>query len=149
MKTSLLIVVTALAALAGCTRTEPTKPARRGWGSVMTEVGRRFELAGRAGVAKRWELAAYEVDEMKESFDELPTAELPKEGNTSTLVPTSEAFAKTQLEELLHAADAKDEAAFVAAFNRAAAQCNACHVSSGHGFIEVPTTPGKAVPAIE
>ena len=55
------------------------------FGSVMAEVGRRFELAGRAGLANRFELAAFEVGEIGELFEgELPRAELPKEGPTAS-----------------------------------------------------------------
>jgi cytochrome c553 len=116
----------------------------------MAEVGRRFELAGRASVAGRWELAAFEAEEMEELFEgDLPRADPPKEGAADKLPGMAEAFLKTYPPALKKAAAAKDRAAFAEAFRSAAEMCNACHNASDHGFIEVPSTPGKAVPDID
>jgi len=115
----------------------------------MSDVGRRFELAGRAASAGRYELAAYEADELQEAFEELPAAELPKEGNTSILLPTAEAFAKGPARDLQKSAESKNAKAFDDAFRQAAAACNGCHIASGHAFIVVPTQPGKSVPDLD
>ncbi len=139
-----LLVLLALAC--ACSRASPARPR---YGEVMGEVGRRFELVGRAVAANRFELAAFEVDEMGEAFSQLPRAEPPKEGDAKVLPPMVEAFRKTELPDLARAARGKDRRAFADAFARAAAACNACHVASGHGFIEVPTKPGKPVPDVE
>lgn len=129
-------------------------PADRGpaprYGAVMAEVGRRFELAGRASAAGRFELASFEIEEMEELFEEdLPRAAPPKEGSSTSLPGIADAFLKTHLPELKKAAAAGDQAAFADAFQRAAGTCNACHKTSGHGFIEIPSVPGKAVPDID
>ena len=131
---------------AACSRTSPHQPR---YGEAMGEVGRRFELAGRAAAASRFELAAFEVDEMGEVFSQLPHAELPKDCDAKVLPPMVEDFRNTELPELARAAKGRDGHAFADAFARAAAACNACHVASGHGFIEVPTKPGKAVPDVD
>ncbi len=116
----------------------------------MSEVGRRFELAGRAASANKFELAAFEVGEIEELFDgDLKIAELPKEGNTASIPAMAEAFAKTHPAELLRAAKANDGRAFADAFQRASVTCNGCHVASGHGFIHVPSVPGKSVPDLQ
>ena len=133
----------------GAAASAAKEPAPR-YGAVMAEAGRRFELAGKAVNAGRFELAAFEVEELGELFEEdLPRAELPKEGPTESLPGLADAFLKTHPPELKKAADAKDRAAFTTAFQRAAETCNACHKASGHGFIEVPSVPGKAVPDID
>jgi hypothetical protein len=132
---------------AACSRSAPSPRPR--FGEAMGEVGRRFELAGRAAQANRFELAAFEVDEMGEVFSQLPHAELPKEGNAKVLPPMIEEFTKSELPDLARAAKNKDVSAFADAFARAAAACNACHVASGHGFIEVPASFGKPVPDVE
>lgn len=131
-----------------------TCPAERAsaprYGALMAEVGRRFELAGRASIAGRFELASFEVEEIEELFEEdLPAAELPKEGATAKLPALAEAFVKTHPPELKKAASAKDRAAFAAAFQRAAGTCNGCHQASDHAFIEIPSVPGKPVPDVE
>lgn len=146
--------------LTACTRSPDTgatdaaaaaavTPKARGWGAVMADVGRRFELAGRAASARRFELAAYEVDELREALEELPSAELPKEGNTAILLPNADAFQKGAARDLMKAAETKNPKAFEDAFRQAAAACNGCHQASGHGFIEVPSIPGKPVPDLE
>ena len=56
----------------------PTAPQWR-YGELMSEVGHRFETMGRAVKAHRYELAAFELDELQEIFEEdLPHAERPK-----------------------------------------------------------------------
>ena len=130
-----------------CSRSQQARP---GYGAVMAEIGQRFELAGRAAVAQRFELASFEVDEMRERFEgDLPRADLPKEGPTTELPGMADAFVKAHPPELAKAAKAKDEHAFAEAFQRAAAACNACHQASGHGFIQVPSVPGKSVPDLD
>lgn len=119
------------------------------FGAVMVEVGRRFELAGRAAQAKRFQLAAFEAGELEEVFEEvLPRAELPREGPTESIRPLEEAFAAEYPKQLVQAARAKNLHAFTDAFARAADACNGCHQASGHGFIEIPGAMGQPVPSI-
>lgn len=128
----------------------PSAPEAREFGSVMVEVGHRYELAGRATLAGRFELAAFEVDEMNELFeDELPHARLPKEPTQADLRALAGAFAKTEIPDLAAAAKAKDARAFAAAFRHASETCNACHRASGHAFVEVPVALGKSVPSLD
>jgi len=150
--TALVLVTLAL----GCTpHTEPSiqdaavLAPRPRYGAVMIDVGRRFELAGKAASANRFELAAFEVGEIQESFEEdLPNAELPKEGSPQTLPAMAKGFLDLNAPELVKAAKAKDAHAFDDAFARAAAACNACHQTSGHGFVQIPSKPGLAVPDV-
>jgi len=134
--------------LAACSRTTPAPPGRD-YGAVMSDVARRFELAGRAAVANRFELAAFEADELGELFDELPHAALPKEGPTDVLPAMVDAFAKTHPRALRDAARASDARAFAEAFQNASAACNACHQATHHGFVQIPSVPGKAVPDVD
>jgi mono/diheme cytochrome c family protein len=116
----------------------------------MVQVGRRFELAGRAASANRFELAEFEADELGEVFEtDVPHAELPKEGPTAHIAPMARAFLETTAPDLKRAAASRDRAAFADAFRRAAAACNACHTASAKGFIQVPSEPGRAVPDVE
>lgn len=134
----------------GCTRSSPAPAARPRYGGVMAEVGQRFERAGRAASANRFELAAFEVGELDELFrEDLPRAELPKEGAPASLPAESDAFVKAYPARLKKAAAAHDLAAFSDAFRDAAVACNACHAASGHGFIEIPTALGKPVPSLD
>jgi hypothetical protein len=116
----------------------------------MVQVARRFELAGRAATANRFELAEFEAGEIEETFEgEVPLAELPKEGPTAQILPMAKAFLQTNARELHDAASKKDRAAFDAAFARAAAACNTCHEAAAKGFIHVPSEPGRPVPDVD
>jgi mono/diheme cytochrome c family protein len=127
----------------------PATPARR-YGDAMSEVGRRFELAGRAAAAGRFALARFEIGEIDEVFDEdLPHAEPPKERANVDLAALAKAFAETNLPALDRAADARDRAAFARAFQEAAVACNGCHAGSGHGFIDIAGELGQGVPRLD
>jgi cytochrome c553 len=156
-QTGLALAALALELLgpAGCSRATPPPPPGPaaqgpGLGEVMVTVGRRFETAGRAAVANRWELAAFEAGELGELFEEdVPHASLPKEGPTAQIAPMAKAFLASVPPDLAKAAASKDRAAFAAAFERAAGQCNACHTAADKGFIQVPTVPGQLVPVLD
>jgi hypothetical protein len=121
-----------------------------GLGEVMVLVGRRFEVAGRAASANRFELAAFEVGELEELFEnDVPRASLPKEGPTAQIRTMAKAFLDTIPPELARAAASKDRVAFAGAFQHAAAMCNACHESAAKGFIQVPSVPGQSVPVLD
>jgi hypothetical protein len=121
-----------------------------GLGEVMVQVARRFELAGRAASANRFELAAFEAGELGELFEnDVPRASLPKEGPTAQIPAMAKVFLESIPPELTTAATSKDRAAFAAAFQHAAAMCNACHMSAAKGFIQVPSVPGQSVPVLD
>jgi hypothetical protein len=146
---------------ASCDRTSPlAEPApglssdvgapRQSLGNVMAEVARRFELAGRAATANRFELAEFEAGEIAELFEtDVPNAELPKEGPTAHIPGMAKAFLLTNAPDLRKAAGAKDRAAFATAFQNASSVCNACHQAAAKGFIQVPSEPGKSVPDLD
>jgi hypothetical protein len=128
--------------------TPVTVPVR--YGAVMAEVGLRFERMGRAAEARRFELAAFELDELGEVFaEDLPRAEPPRESQGVNLQGVAQAFRETNLPELDVALKAKDGGAFRAAYARAAETCNGCHRVSGHVFVEVSRQPGRAVPLLD
>jgi mono/diheme cytochrome c family protein len=140
-----------------CSRSSTSTPAGAepaadapGLGEVMVQVGRRFETAGRAASANRFELAEFEVGELEELFEgDVPRAKLPKEGPTAQIPALAKAFLTSAVPELDKAAASHDKAAFAVAFQHASAQCNACHQSAAKGFIQVPSVPGQAVPVMD
>jgi mono/diheme cytochrome c family protein len=116
----------------------------------MEQVGRRFEMAGRAAAANRFELAAFEARELGELFEnDVPRASLPKEGPTAQIPALARAFLDDVPPRLTSAAASGDRAAFAAAFQHAAGMCNACHQSAAKGFIQVPSIPGQSVPVLD
>lgn len=98
-----LWILLAVMPTASCSKTQAsppsgdreTSPAEQapGLGEVMVQVGRRFEIAGRAAEAGRFELAAFEAGELEELFEkEVPRASLPKEGPTAQIPAMAKAF---------------------------------------------------------
>jgi hypothetical protein len=156
--TRFLIALVAVPAAVACSHgSELSSPdsgtpssARPSLGNVMAEVARRFEIAGKAATANRFELAEFEAGELEELFEgDVPAAELPKEGPTAHIPVMAKSFLQTSAPDLKSAAHARDAKAFADAFARAAAACNACHRSSEKAFIQVPSVPGRAVPDLE
>ena len=146
---ALLALLGLASLLASCSKGGAAPAEGRGLGDVMVDVGRRFEVLGRAAAATRWELAAYEADELGEIFEnDVPHATLPKEGPTAQIPGLAKVFLQSAPPALMKAAQAKDPVTFNAAFADAAGLCNACHQSAEKGFIQVPVIPGQAVPVL-
>lgn len=152
-------VLVAFSLAVGCSKAESSTPSANdksrvaeqapGLGEVMVQVGRRFEVAGRAASANRFELAAFEVGELRELFEnDVPRASLPKEGPTAQIPAMAKAFLESVPPALTLAAASRDCKAFASAFQLAADTCNACHRSADKGFIEVPSVPGQTVPVL-
>jgi cytochrome c553 len=126
------------------------RPEGPGLGEVMVQVARRFELAGRAVMANRFDLAAFEAGELGELFEnDVLRASLPKEGPTAQIPAMAKTFLESIPPELTRAATSQDPAAFAVAFEHAAATCNACHQAAAKGFIQVPSVPGRSVPVLD
>jgi hypothetical protein len=116
------------------------------FGALMVEIGRRFELLGRAAEAGNLALARYEVEELDEVFADLPRAELPDDVGGTNLAGLADAFARTNLPELKAALASGRPREVAAAFAQAAAVCNGCHRQSERPFIRVASEPGRAIP---
>ncbi len=82
-------------------------------------------FAGRAG---NWPLADYEIDALKDGFDEL---------NEQLGGETVAKEVGAQISALEKAIDAKDRTAFTTAFDALTAGCNSCHHALDHAFIVI------------
>jgi len=116
------------------------------YGTLMAEVGRRFERLGRAAIAHRWELAGFELGELDEAFEDLRAARPPHDVLPEALRSFEKSYASAPLRSALAA---RDIAAVTSAYATMAAGCNGCHLATAHGFIEVPTQPGAEVPRMD
>jgi hypothetical protein len=111
-----------------------------GLGEIMSLQQMRHLKLWFAGQARNWPLADYELDELKEGFDDVikffPVKDDMKIGDMagSTVLPV--------LPDVKSAIEAKDGTKFAAAFDKLTAACNACHQASNHAFIVIqrPTT---------
>ncbi len=160
MRIRYVALATCLLSSAACSRSSQDAPSPSPavsaaepaphYGEVMAEVGRRFELAGRAAKAGRFALAEFELGEMEEAIDDdLPHAAPPRVGDPAKLAALLGELRHTQLPAMQTAAKRPDSAAFALAFAGASKTCNACHDATEHAFIEIPSVPGESVPLLD
>jgi len=106
-----------------------------GLGELMTLQQMRHAKLWLAGSQKNWPLADYELDELREGFDDVQKLHATHDG-----IPVG-AMAKSlttpPVEALAKAIDAKDAAAFTKSFDQLTEACNSCHRAAKHGFIVI------------
>jgi hypothetical protein len=132
-------VVTAIVALGASVMFAAAQPAREsyepGLGEFMTATQLRHAKLWFAGKQNNWDLAAYEIDEIKEgledaarlhpSFDGVPVAEMIK-----TIIDP-------RIAGLEKAVRAKSSTNFMVAFDELTSGCNSCHVGANKPFIRI------------
>ena len=119
-------------------QSEPFKP---GLGEIMTLQQMRHLKLWVAVQAGNWALADYELDELKEGFEDISKYYPVKDD-----VPTgtmAEAVAAKEVVDLAKAIEAKDKKNFAAAFERLTTSCNACHQASKKDFIRIQRPAGN------
>jgi hypothetical protein len=135
-------------ALAACgSKSDPPPPATiaasgERFGPLMMQIGHRLELAGRAAHVGRWELARYEVQELRELY-EGPLLDAPAPPEIHARI---EPFIDSCLAPLEAAAQAHDMTRFEAALTTTTLGCNACHATAGVPYIEIPSELGVEIP---
>jgi hypothetical protein len=131
-----VIVASMFAALAAnaqdkTTQSEPTvapEPYQPGLGEIMALQQMRHIKLWFAGTASNWPLADYEIGELQEGFDDV---------HKLLGGDVVEQHVGAPIAALQKAVDAKDRPAFIAAFDKLSAGCNACHHTLDHGFIVI------------
>jgi hypothetical protein len=93
-----------------------------------------------AGQVKNWDLASYEIMQIRESFD--MAAKLYPEFKNVKLAELLAAVSEPALVEIDQSVQARDTAAFLRAFDKLTRACNSCHSTAGFGYIviRVPTS---------
>jgi hypothetical protein len=115
-----------------------------GLGTVMIEYGNRFNAAWWAADGDNWDMVRYQLKEMPEIQE---VAETTRPARADAL----KKFEADYLEPMVAAAQARDKARFVAAYDRAITGCNQCHADqsddtfSNFRFIRIvrPTSPAS------
>ena len=112
-----------------------------GLGEIMTLQQMRHAKLWFAGAARNWPLADYELDELKEGFEDATKHHATHDG-----VPVAQmigALTPGPLKEISAAISKKDPAAFGLAFDHLTAACNSCHQAANRGFIRIgrPASP--------
>jgi hypothetical protein len=117
-----------------------------GLGEMMSLQQMRHTKLWFAGQAHNWELAAYEIDELGEGFDDIvkfhPTHKdapvAPKDA-----IPR---MVTEPLKELRAAVDTKDPQTFARAYDSLTTSCNKCHQATNFGFNAVQTPATNPYP---
>ena len=110
-------------------------------GEIMTLQQMRHLKLWFAGRSGNWALADYELDELKEGYEDITTY-FPTKDDVPT-GPMAAAIVEKEVAELNKAIAAKNAKAFVAAFDKLTASCNACHQASKKEFIVVQRPAGN------
>ncbi|MGC2198555.1 MAG: cytochrome c [Stellaceae bacterium] len=105
-------------------------------GDLMTAfVQPRHIKLGLAGAEQNWPYAAYELDQLRETFDDVAEI-LPKYRNLS-IPDMITSTVKEPLAALNRAIQDKDANQFTAAYGQLTASCNACHQSYDRAMIVI------------
>src|ERR1051326_8535662 len=125
--------------------TKSAAPFHPGLGDLMTAfVQPRHTKLGLAGGEQNWPYAAYELDELRESFDDVARL-VPKHG--ALAIPAAIAATVGPPMAALDAAiKAEDFDAFTKAYGELTTSCNACHQSTDHPMIVIQAPTVSAFP---
>jgi hypothetical protein len=123
---------------------ETAKPYAPGLVEFMMQVQSHHAKLWLAGNVRNWELADYQLDELKELLEDI-AKRIPEykgtpvgkmiESTTMPPVGETEAAIKT-----------RDSGKFTASFDRLTAACNACHEAANRGFIVIQRPATSSFP---
>jgi cytochrome c553 len=88
-----------------------------------------------AGSARNWELAAYQLGEIKEVMSDVQ--DLAPTFKNLPLTQMLDAVTTGEIAALEKAIAAKDQRKFVVGYDKLTSACNACHQATGNGFIVI------------
>jgi hypothetical protein len=132
-----MLAAASMFALAVAVRAQPApaqeEPYQPSLSDIMAKQQERHIKLWFAGQAGNWPLADYEIGELGDGFDDVGKmlgGDIVKQ------------HVGAALGALQKAVEAKDSAAFAAAFDKLSGGCNACHHTLDHAFIVIgrPTT---------
>jgi hypothetical protein len=135
MSRTALIAITFAVCLPLAASAQPKEPFTPGLGEIMTLQQMRHLKLWFAGQAGNWALADYELDELKEGFEDI-VKYYPTKDDVPT-GPMATAVIEREVAELNKAIEAKNAKQFAVGFDKLTAACNACHQASKKPFIVV------------
>ena len=108
-----------------------------GLGVIMQEIGRRFTAIFYAARAGNWDLANYELKELREAQE---VGEITRPKRKDALISFEESFLGSDIDPtegtLQDAINKKNFIAFNKSFKLAIGGCNGCHDATGFSFIK-------------
>ena len=117
------------------------KQAVPGLGEYMTTIQLHAAKLWFAAKASNWELADYELDELKETMEAAKALNAEKNGVKISGVLDS--VLQTQVSQLAEAIKRKSPAEFQKLYEETLSACNGCHMEAGFKFIHIvrPSAP--------
>jgi hypothetical protein len=117
------------------------KEAVPGLGDYMTTIQLHAGKLWFAAKASNWELADYELDELKETVEAAKA--LNAEKNGVKISDVLDSVLQTQVAELDKAIKSKNLVEFQKSYDETLSACNGCHTAAGYKFIHIvrPTAP--------
>ena len=146
MKKLTAALMTSLAIVAATTgaNSESAQPYTPGLVEFMIIVQSHHSKLWLAGSARNWELADYQIDELKELLEDI-AKRVPDYKGTS-VGKMIEAVTMPPISGIENAIKSRDGAKFLAAFDRLTAACNACHEAANRSFIVVQRPATSSFP---
>ncbi len=141
--TSLLLIT--LSAVSACGRPTPT-PYTPGLGEIMTFQQMRHTKLWLAGQAGNWDLAAYEIEELGEGFDDIIAFHPTHKDSPVAPKDAIPRMITEPLAEVRAAVEQKDSATFAQTYDTLTAACNNCHKATKFGFNVVGRPTGNPYP---
>jgi hypothetical protein len=94
-----------------------------------------------AAKASNWELAEYELDELKETMESAKALNAEKKGVKISNVLDS--VLQTQVAQLADSVKRRNRGEFHRSYDETLAACNGCHTEAGYKFIQIvrPSAP--------
>ncbi len=123
---------------------QPSKTYIPGIEQFMNVIQSEHAKLWFAGSARNWELAAYQLGEIKEIMSDVE--DLYPTFKNLPLGKMLDAVITGQIAELEKALDAKDMKAFAAGYDKLTEACNACHKAAENGFVVIQRPAGAAFP---
>jgi hypothetical protein len=130
-----LIGLTACLALAVPAVGQAPAPQAPGFAEFMIITQTRHAKLWLAGNARNWDLADYQVDELKEGFEDI--AKLAPKYKDIPVGQMIETLIMAPVADVEAAIKARDAGRFAAAFDKLTAACNSCHEATNRGFIVI------------
>jgi len=108
-----------------------------GLGEFMSSIQVHHAKLWFAGQNQNWQLAAFEIDEIKEALEDIPLycADRPEVQQLGMINPA--------IDSISNAINTKNQPRFKNSFVLLTATCNNCHHTTNHAFnvIKIPDTP--------
>jgi hypothetical protein len=112
-----------------------TEKNSMGLGDYMTTIQLHVGKLWFAAKASNWELAKYELDELKETME--ATKALNAEKNGVKISGVLDSVLQTQVAELAASIERKSPAEFSKSYDETLSACNGCHTEAGYKFIHI------------